>query len=314
MAVTATAALVKTFSGDPPRPPGHAGWNNPSGDIDWIPDIDFYRRVRLACSGNAGEDTRTVNWECYDGTVPFKTNAELASTTAGTTASPFGALVNNSDTWTIWATTGVATAGQAKYYDTKQMPVSTLRANGQTVQVLLGPAKKIGADAVTWNIAAFLPGSGRTPSAKTTVTVTPPARATGVSVLPTTRTQVQGGLTASVAATVAPANALNKTVVWSSSNKAVVTVDPASGVTTTVGAGTANVTATTVDGGFTASCAYTVTASELLAVPTSSSSKQEILDWLAENGAVVADPAIQNLSKKELLALVQDILDDDSEA
>ena len=271
MAVTATAALVSTFSGDAARPPGHAGWDNPSGDPDWVPDIDYYRRVQLACTGSAGEVGTTVNWEIYDGTIPFKTNAELATATAGTTASPFGALVNNSDTWTIWATTGSSAGATAKYYDTKSPLITTLRANGPRVQVLLGSAKKLGAAATTWTIAAFLPGAGRLPTTTINFTTTPPARATGVSVSPTTRSQVQGGTAASINSTVAPANALNKSVVWTSSNKAVVTVTPSGvtqgqGVTMTGVPGTATITATTVDGGFTATCVYTVTATLLLAV------------------------------------------------
>ena len=61
-------------------------------------------------------------------------------------------------------------------------------------------------------------------------------------------------------ATVAPANATNKNVTWSSNNTGVATVDE-NGTVTGVAAGSAVITATTVDGGFTASCQVTVTAS-----------------------------------------------------
>ena len=57
-------------------------------------------------------------------------------------------------------------------------------------------------------------------------------------------------------ATVAPANATNKAVTWSSSNTAVATV--ANGVVTAVGNGTATITVTTTDGSKTATCAVTV--------------------------------------------------------
>lgn len=62
-----------------------------------------------------------------------------------------------------------------------------------------------------------------------------------------------------------PANATVKTVRWSSSDPAVATVS-ANGTVTAVGEGSAVITATAVDGGFTASCTYTVTAKHVLSV------------------------------------------------
>ena len=58
-------------------------------------------------------------------------------------------------------------------------------------------------------------------------------------------------------ATVSPADADDKSVVWSSDNQAVASV--VNGKVTAVGAGEATVTVKTNDGGFTASCAVTVT-------------------------------------------------------
>ena len=66
------------------------------------------------------------------------------------------------------------------------------------------------------------------------------------------------GDSATLTATVQPADATNKTVNWVSSNPAIVTVD-ANGKVAAVAAGTANITATTVDGNKTAVCAVTVT-------------------------------------------------------
>jgi hypothetical protein len=57
---------------------------------------------------------------------------------------------------------------------------------------------------------------------------------------------------------VTPADATNKAVTWTSSNNAVATVS-ASGTVTAKTAGSAAITVTTVDGGFTDTCAVTVT-------------------------------------------------------
>ena len=66
------------------------------------------------------------------------------------------------------------------------------------------------------------------------------------------------GDSVTLTATVAPPNATNKTVLWSTSNSAVATVS--NGTVTAAGVGTATITATTQDGGFTATYALTVEA------------------------------------------------------
>ena len=64
--------------------------------------------------------------------------------------------------------------------------------------------------------------------------------------------------TTTLTATIAPADATDKAVTWSSSNTSVATV--ADGVVTGVGPGTATITVTTHDGGYTDTCLVTVTA------------------------------------------------------
>ena len=81
---------------------------------------------------------------------------------------------------------------------------------------------------------------------------------TGVSVAPTTLS-IAVGETSSLTATIAPANATDKAVTWTSSDtdKATVTSE---GVVEGQAAGSATITVTTHDGSFTATCEVTVTA------------------------------------------------------
>ncbi len=105
-----------------------------------------------------------------------------------------------------------------------------------------------------------------------TNTNAPVVAVTGVSVSPTTVT-VGLGSTQQLNATIAPANATNQNVTWTSSNTAVATVN-ASGLVTAVATGTATITVKTVDGNKTATSAITVAAipvSSVAVSPTSAS-------------------------------------------
>jgi len=88
---------------------------------------------------------------------------------------------------------------------------------------------------------------------------------TGVTLNNSTLALTVGGATGALVATVAPANATNQAVTWTSSNPAVATVS-AMGVVTAVSAGTATVTATTADGAKVATSVVTVTTP--VVVPT----------------------------------------------
>lgn len=83
-----------------------------------------------------------------------------------------------------------------------------------------------------------------------------PVAVTGVSLDQITMTLTAGGATGTLVATIAPANAANQSVNWTSSNEEVATV--AGGVVTPLTAGTTTIIVATVDGGLTATCAVTV--------------------------------------------------------
>ena len=81
--------------------------------------------------------------------------------------------------------------------------------------------------------------------------------ASGVQMSQASADMIVGG-TKTLTATIAPANAANKAVTWSTSNSSVATVTDA-GVVTAHSAGSATITVTTADGGFTDTCVVTVT-------------------------------------------------------
>lgn len=83
-----------------------------------------------------------------------------------------------------------------------------------------------------------------------------PIAVTGVTLNKSTAS-IGVGDTETLTATIAPTNALNKTVTWTSDNTSVATVT-AAGVVTGVALGSARITATTEDGDFEATCVVTV--------------------------------------------------------
>ena len=80
---------------------------------------------------------------------------------------------------------------------------------------------------------------------------------TGITLTADSATLTGSGETVQLTATVAPDNAVNKNVIWTSSDPNVATVD-ANGKVTAVGNGTCTITATTEDGSFTAICTIKV--------------------------------------------------------
>ena len=102
--------------------------------------------------------------------------------------------------------------------------------------------------------ASGMADSGKAFSEK--ITYAPVVAVTGVTVQPATAT-IETGKSLTLTATVEPANATNRKVVWSSDNTGVATVDE-NGVVTAVAAGKATITVKTQDGEKTATAAVTV--------------------------------------------------------
>ena len=84
-------------------------------------------------------------------------------------------------------------------------------------------------------------------------------KVTGVTLDNSTLSLTVGGASSTLVATIAPVDATNQNINWSSSDANVAIVDGV-GKVTPVGAGTCTITVTTVDGGKTDTCAVTVSA------------------------------------------------------
>ncbi|MDR1631802.1 MAG: DUF6443 domain-containing protein [Dysgonamonadaceae bacterium] len=123
----------------------------------------------------------------------------------------------------------------------------------------------------------------------TTITGTIIVSVTGVS-LNTANLSMDVGATSHLTATVAPANATNKTVSWTSSNTAIATVSNTGLVTAKTG-GTATITVTTADGARTASCSVTVIGklSPVAAIPSSNQNYIKTRTYTSTNGAYYMD-------------------------
>ena len=158
-----------------------------------------------------------------------------------------------------------------------QTSISIVPGGGETLTATVTPADATNKN-VTWKSSneavATVDANGKVTGVKAgtaTITVTTvvgskkatcavevinSVNVTGVTLNKTTL-KLGKGASETLTATIAPTNATNKKVTWTSSDPAVATVD-ASGKVTGVANGTATITVTTEDGGYTATCAVEV--------------------------------------------------------
>jgi uncharacterized protein YjdB len=123
---------------------------------------------------------------------------------------------------------------------------------------------------------------------------------TGISLGKTTTTIPVNG-TEALTYTVAPANATNKNVTWSSSNASIVAVD-GNGRITGVAVGTATVTATTDEGQYSASCMVTVQQGQTQTVPVTglTLNKSSLALFVADVEALTAIVTPANATNKKV--------------
>ena len=187
----------------------------------------------------SGKATITVKTE--EGEFTATCAVTVINPVTGVTLDKTEAALAKGQTLTLTATVAPADADNKKViWSTSDAKVATV-ANGVVTAVASGKA----------TITAKTEEGEFT--ATCAVTVTTPV--TGVTLDKTELTLTEGD-TETLAATVAPADADNKKVVWSTSDDKVATV--ANGVVTAVAPGTATITVKTEEGDFSATCAVTV--------------------------------------------------------
>ena len=223
-------------------------------------------------------DNKNVIWTSKDSSIATVDNGTVTAVKEGTT------------TITVTSEDGGKTAECQVTVNKKTVPVTSVALDKSELSLLTGntgalTATVMPADAtdksVTWTssdesiatvsnvglvrgakagkatITVTTKDGGKTASCAVTVT-DPVIRVTAVSLNKTSTELTEGG-SETLAATVAPANATDKTISWTSSNTAVATVS-ADGKVQAVKAGTAVITVTTTDGRKTAACTVTVKA------------------------------------------------------
>lgn len=177
--------------------------------------------------------------------------------------------------------------------DARYTDISWTSSNAKVATVSSGRVTAVSAGSAT--ITASTEGVSASASVTVKAKVIP---VTGVS-LDKTELSLTEGDTQTLKATVAPDNATDKSVTWSSSAPAVATVD-ASGKVTAVAPGTATITVKTTDGGKTATCALTV-RSKTVAVTGVSLDKTEMTLTVGETATLKVTVTPDNATDKSVV-------------
>ncbi len=201
----------------------------------------------------------------------------------GVSVSPTEVSIGVGGTQQLTPTISPATAtDKAVTYSSNATGVATVNLTGLITAVAAGNA----------TITVTTHDGGYT--ATCAVTVTAPVAVTGVT-LNKNSTNIEVGGTETLTATVAPNDATNKSVNWSTSAPGVATV--AGGVVTAVSVGTATITVTTVDGSFTATCSVQVkvpTSVTFTAGTDTGSSGGQYSSTISKSGISIAFSSCRN--------------------
>lgn len=201
-----------------------------TGTIDYLPANESYLKVPKGSPATL----KVVTPEQYQ--------AELAKRPTSVSITPASITLNPGETGAFTATLLPATAETTLTWTSSDASVATVDTKGNI------KALKSGSTTITVTTHNGL---------KASATVKVNAIATGITLDVTTLTLLPGE-TSTVTATVTPADAIDKSVRWGTSNHLVATVSE-TGMVTAIAPGTATITASTVNG-LKATCQVTVNA------------------------------------------------------
>ena len=208
-----------------------------------------YHGVVRALSAGFTTITATTVTQGITATCVIEVVGEGVISVTGVTLNASSATVDVGKTFALVATVLPADAtNKAVIWSTSDASIATVN-NGVVTGVAPGTA----------TITVLTADGGFTAECKVTV-VSPVIHVTGVTLSETSKT-IALAEEFTLAATVLPANATDKTVYWLSKDSSVATVS--NGVVRGVGLGTTEISVTTADGAYTATCEVTVVAAPI---------------------------------------------------
>lgn len=237
--------IVITGPGGPFEKTEYSGYSR-------TPYLEIWYEFKKEVNAGGLQPNSTYQWYIWAerGGVKYtsetKTFTTLPIDVTGVTLNKSSVTIKEKETTALTATISPSNASNKFVsWSSSNTAVATVDGNGVVTGVKAGTA----------TITVKTVDQGKTASC--TVNVLPNTIAvTGVSLNKSAIT-LKAGTQETLTATVAPSNATNKNVTWSSSNTSIATVSD-NGVVTAKASGTATITVKTADGGKTASCTVTV--------------------------------------------------------
>ena len=273
--VGGTATLTATITPSNATDQNVTWSSDPSGIVTITPDTSDSKKATITATGTGTTTIKaTVDGKSAECSVTVNAAATVPVESVSLDKTELSLEVGGEETLTATVAPTNATNKNVTW-ESSNTSVATVDATGKVTAIGAGTA----------TITVTTVNQSKTATCEVTVT------AATVPVTGVTLSQTQASLyynrtpnTLTLTATVAPDNATNKAVTWTSSNPSVATVE--NGVVTALARGTAVITATAADGsGASASCTVTVSSYLPPANPN-----YKITVEATQGGTVTADP------------------------
>ena len=231
--------------------------------LTWTPSNQTGQvKITCNCTTNSyGINSVTITYRDIAVSKTSITGLDYVAGSGPSTAQSFTASGTNlSGNLTVTAPTNFEvskTSSTSGFAGSVSLTASSGTVSSTTIYVRLKSGLSAGTYGGASTYVTVSGGSATTKNVSVSGTVSSSATidVTGVSVSPTSKSIIPGE-TFTITPTIAPANATDKVVSWTSNETSKATVS--NGTVTGVAAGTSTITCTTHDGGFTATCVVTV--------------------------------------------------------